>query len=42
MSVEIIGDDPNLKTEPSGLWPSDHAGLVADFWMAPGQFKKLK
>lgn len=42
MSVEIIGNDPYLKTQPSGLWPSDHAGVVADFWMAPGQFKKLK
>jgi endonuclease/exonuclease/phosphatase family metal-dependent hydrolase len=42
VNVEIVGDDPYSKTEPSGLWPSDHAGVVADFWMAPGQFKKLK
>jgi endonuclease/exonuclease/phosphatase family metal-dependent hydrolase len=42
MNVEIIGNDPFMKTTPTGLWPSDHAGLVADFWMAPGQSKKLK
>ncbi|MFA9432650.1 endonuclease/exonuclease/phosphatase family protein [Egicoccus sp. AB-alg2] len=26
--VEVIGVDPALRT-PSGLWPSDHAGVVA-------------
>jgi len=29
-TVELVGDDPGLKTVPSGLWASDHAGLVAD------------
>ncbi|MFA9446363.1 endonuclease/exonuclease/phosphatase family protein [Egicoccus sp. AB-alg6-2] len=27
-NVEVIGVDPALRT-PSGLWPSDHAGVVA-------------
>ncbi len=26
--VVLVGDDPADKT-PSGLWPSDHAGVVA-------------
>ncbi len=42
MTVEIIGDDAGRKTTPNGLWPSDHAGLVANLWWAPGQLKKLK
>lgn len=39
-TVELVGADPNLKTEPSGMWPSDHAGLVAKLWWAPGQWGK--
>jgi endonuclease/exonuclease/phosphatase family metal-dependent hydrolase len=35
-SVRLVGDDPGSKTVPSGLWPSDHAGLVADLFWAPG------
>jgi endonuclease/exonuclease/phosphatase family metal-dependent hydrolase len=27
-SVEVIGTDPS-KRSPAGLWPSDHAGVVA-------------
>ena len=27
-SVEVVGDEPVDRT-PSGLWPSDHAGVVA-------------
>jgi endonuclease/exonuclease/phosphatase family metal-dependent hydrolase len=27
--VSLVGADPSART-PSGLWPSDHAGLVAD------------
>jgi hypothetical protein len=27
-TAEVIGVDPALRT-PSGLWPSDHAGVVA-------------
>lgn len=25
----VVGDQPQDKTSPSGLWPSDHAGMVA-------------
>jgi len=42
MAVEIIGDDAHGKTTPSGLWPSDHAGLVANLWWAPGQVMRAK
>ena len=28
VSAEVIGDEPSDRT-PSGLWPSDHAGVVA-------------
>ena len=28
IKVEVVGDDPYDKT-PSGLWPSDHAGVAA-------------
>ncbi|MFH1762726.1 MAG: hypothetical protein ABIF09_00915 [Gemmatimonadota bacterium] len=42
MTVEIIGDDAGKKTIPNGLWPSDHASLVANLWGAPGQVKKLR
>jgi endonuclease/exonuclease/phosphatase family metal-dependent hydrolase len=27
-SVDVVGEDPANRT-PSGLWPSDHAGVVA-------------
>jgi len=26
--TRLVGDKPNSRT-PSGLWPSDHAGVVA-------------
>ena len=42
ISVEIVGDDPAVKTFPDLLWPSDHAGLVADFQWAPGQLRNLR
>lgn len=29
IKVEAVGDEPGDKT-PSGLWPSDHAGVAAD------------
>ena len=29
--VELIGDSDADRTMPSGLWPSDHAGLIATF-----------
>ena len=30
VSAEVVGDEPVDRT-PSGLWPSDHAGVVATF-----------
>ena len=29
IKVDVVGDEPYDKT-PSGLWPSDHAGVAAD------------
>jgi hypothetical protein len=29
LSAEVVGTDPSLRTA-GGLWPSDHAGVVAD------------
>jgi endonuclease/exonuclease/phosphatase family metal-dependent hydrolase len=42
VDVQIVGDDPAGRTNPSGLWPSDHAGLVANLGLDRGRFKKLK
>ena len=28
-SAEVVGDEPADRLVPSGLWPSDHAGVVA-------------
>lgn len=42
VDVEIIGADPGLRTTPNGLWPSDHAGLVAYLGLERGRFKKLR
>ena len=25
----VVGDQPEDRTRPGGLWPSDHAGVVA-------------
>lgn len=30
IDVEVLGDDPAEKSD-GGLWPSDHAGIVASF-----------
>ena len=27
--AEVVGDEPTDRLDPSGLWPSDHAGVVA-------------
>lgn len=37
-SVDIVGKDPSDRFMDDGyfLWPSDHAGLVATMWLAPG------
>jgi endonuclease/exonuclease/phosphatase family metal-dependent hydrolase len=29
LDADVVGDEPDDRTTPSGLWPSDHAGLVA-------------
>jgi endonuclease/exonuclease/phosphatase family metal-dependent hydrolase len=34
--VELIGDSDAERTMPSGLWPSDHAGLIATFDIPEG------
>lgn len=34
--VELVGEDPADKT-PSGLWPSDHAGVSAQLRVAPAR-----
>lgn len=35
-TTSIIGDNPSKLTE-SGMWPSDHAGVVATITVPPGQ-----
>ena len=42
VDVRIVGNDPTRRTDPGGLWPSDHAGLVANLGLGRGRFKKLK
>lgn len=29
--VEVVGEEPSDLTSPTGLWPSDHDGVVASF-----------
>lgn len=33
--AELVGDNPSDKTRPSRLWPSDHAGVVAELDFSP-------
>jgi endonuclease/exonuclease/phosphatase family metal-dependent hydrolase len=40
LAVEIVGEEQGDRTYPSGMWPSDHAGVVADMWWIPGQLKR--
>jgi len=42
VSVDLVGNEAADRTQANGLWPSDHAGVVAKFWLAPGQIKKLR
>ena len=30
LSAWVVGDRPEDRTSPHRLWPSDHAGVVAD------------
>ena len=34
-NVDLIGNNQSTDLTPSGLWPSDHAGLVASFNLEP-------
>jgi endonuclease/exonuclease/phosphatase family metal-dependent hydrolase len=40
--MDIIGEELSdlFNVGPFALWPSDHAGVVATIWPAPGIFKK--
>jgi hypothetical protein len=40
VSAELVGEDPADRT-PSGLWPSDHAGIVATLIPEPGTLTLL-
>jgi len=42
VEVEMTGADPAHRTAPNGLWPSDHAGLVATLGLERGRFKELR
>ena len=35
VKANVVGDDESDKTQPTGLWPSDHAGVVVRFEFAP-------
>jgi len=35
LSETVLGGDPSARTTPTGLWPSDHAGLTATLGIAP-------
>src|SRR5437773_7767841 len=34
-NVDLIGNDQSTDLTPSGLWPSDHAGLIGSFKLEP-------
>jgi endonuclease/exonuclease/phosphatase family metal-dependent hydrolase len=36
--VEIVGEENGDRTYPTGLWPSDHAGLLASLRLPGGIF----
>ncbi len=38
----VLGVKVSEMTSPSGMWPSDHAGVWASLWWAPGRYTKLK
>jgi hypothetical protein len=42
MALDVFGDEPQDRTSPNQLWPSDHAGLVADFYGSPNWFRRLR
>lgn len=34
--AHILGDEADEQTSPSGIWPSDHAGIAVDLLLPPG------
>lgn len=40
MTVEIVGDEQEDRTPTNGLWPADHAGLVAALRLPAGQVRR--
>jgi endonuclease/exonuclease/phosphatase family metal-dependent hydrolase len=41
IKVELLGEAQEDRTHPSGLWPSDHAGLLASLKIPSSPFKKF-
>jgi len=35
ISADVVGDELSDLTDPTGLWPADHAGLLASLRLAP-------
>lgn len=35
LSADVVGEDQSTDLTPSGLWPSDHAGVVTTFNLKP-------
>ena len=35
LSESVVGADPSDRLMPSGLWPTDHASLVATLGLKP-------
>jgi endonuclease/exonuclease/phosphatase family metal-dependent hydrolase len=42
VEMEVVGDDPDLKTITNHLWPSDHAGVVANLGLKKGRFQRFR
>jgi len=40
MTVEIVGVEQEDRTPTNGLWPADHAGLVAALRLPAGQVRR--
>jgi hypothetical protein len=36
VAADILGEEPADLTDPTGLWPADHAGLLAELKLARG------
>jgi hypothetical protein len=36
IEVDVVGDEAGDRIGPDNIWPSDHAGIVADFWLPAG------